>query len=594
MTGDGAAARGRARPLSAGPFAAIRLAFAGSRRLALGAWRRSPDTIAALATPAGTSALAVIRVTGPDTERLARGLVGSRSPAPRGPAQPTIATGTASWSTRSSSLSFPSPAPRPASTSSRFLPRQSLHRPANPRGSLRPRAAARPSPANSRKRAFLNGKMDLSQAEAVMDLISARSERALAAAHRQLRGVARPASRAARRAAARRARDGGGLHRLSRRGSARGKPRGAPRGDRRRSGRRRRLLATRRYGDLLARRNQDRHRRRDQRRKELAPQPARSDSERAIVSPEPGTTRDFIEERALVGPHCLRLIDTAGLNPAPGTVERLGDRKDARMYRRGGYDRFRPGRDPPHPAARSEDRRAPDGGADDSGVEQGRSFARCERFGEKDAAAALYPGLTVGARVGAHGCRHRRAQVRDDPPGGFVRAFGRRGCGRGQRPPRPRACHGRRLPRAIPCKARGKRAGRSSSPAICAAPWTHLGRFRERSTTSGCSTVCFRRFASGNKRVRGLRLSGGGLPDFVGCRQTRNSRQYRSPLPAVTAGKTATKRRLIRRQLLIRATRRLSRPPPTASRSCKRWIRPYSSLCRYHALWPSYRLYPTY
>jgi tRNA modification GTPase len=46
--------------------------------------------------------------------------------------------------------------------------------------------------------------------------------------------------------------------------------------------------------------------------------------DRAIVSPEPGTTRDFIEERAVVGPHCLRLIDTAGLNPLPGAVERLG------------------------------------------------------------------------------------------------------------------------------------------------------------------------------------------------------------------------------------------------------------------------------
>lgn len=46
--------------------------------------------------------------------------------------------------------------------------------------------------------------------------------------------------------------------------------------------------------------------------------------ERAIVSPEPGTTRDFIEERIIVGPHCLRLIDTAGLNPAAEGLEKLG------------------------------------------------------------------------------------------------------------------------------------------------------------------------------------------------------------------------------------------------------------------------------
>src|SRR5262249_44560406 len=49
--------------------------------------------------------------------------------------------------------------------------------------------------------------------------------------------------------------------------------------------------------------------------------------QRAIVSPEPGTTRDFIEERILVGPHCLRLVDTAGLNPSPAPLERLGMEK---------------------------------------------------------------------------------------------------------------------------------------------------------------------------------------------------------------------------------------------------------------------------
>nr|MBP6506810.1 hypothetical protein [Opitutaceae bacterium] len=37
---------------------------------------RFHDTIAALATPTGTSALAVLRVSGPDTARLARELCG--------------------------------------------------------------------------------------------------------------------------------------------------------------------------------------------------------------------------------------------------------------------------------------------------------------------------------------------------------------------------------------------------------------------------------------------------------------------------------------------------------------------------------------
>jgi tRNA modification GTPase len=87
-----------------------------------------------------------------------------------------------------------------------------------------------------------------------------------------------------------------------------------------------RLLATRRYGELL----------RDGIKTVIIGEPNVGKSsllnrlvgrDRAIVSPEPGTTRDFLEERILVGPHCLRLIDTAGLNSAPGTIEALGIEK---------------------------------------------------------------------------------------------------------------------------------------------------------------------------------------------------------------------------------------------------------------------------
>jgi tRNA modification GTPase len=46
--------------------------------------------------------------------------------------------------------------------------------------------------------------------------------------------------------------------------------------------------------------------------------------ERALVSAEPGTTRDYLEERILIGPHALRLIDTAGLNPTPSSLEKRG------------------------------------------------------------------------------------------------------------------------------------------------------------------------------------------------------------------------------------------------------------------------------
>ena len=46
--------------------------------------------------------------------------------------------------------------------------------------------------------------------------------------------------------------------------------------------------------------------------------------ERAIVTRIPGTTRDTIEEKLRLGKICLRLIDTAGLRETDDEVERLG------------------------------------------------------------------------------------------------------------------------------------------------------------------------------------------------------------------------------------------------------------------------------
>ena len=46
--------------------------------------------------------------------------------------------------------------------------------------------------------------------------------------------------------------------------------------------------------------------------------------ERAIVTNMPGTTRDTIEEKAILGGVTVRLTDTAGLREAEGEAERLG------------------------------------------------------------------------------------------------------------------------------------------------------------------------------------------------------------------------------------------------------------------------------
>ena len=46
--------------------------------------------------------------------------------------------------------------------------------------------------------------------------------------------------------------------------------------------------------------------------------------ERAIVSPVPGTTRDFLEEEVLIEGIPVRLIDTAGIRPTEDLIEKLG------------------------------------------------------------------------------------------------------------------------------------------------------------------------------------------------------------------------------------------------------------------------------
>ncbi|MDR2654953.1 MAG: tRNA uridine-5-carboxymethylaminomethyl(34) synthesis GTPase MnmE [Oscillospiraceae bacterium] len=49
-----------------------------------------------------------------------------------------------------------------------------------------------------------------------------------------------------------------------------------------------------------------------------------SGEERSIVTDVPGTTRDFIEENVLLGDYVLRLVDTAGIRRTDDSVERIG------------------------------------------------------------------------------------------------------------------------------------------------------------------------------------------------------------------------------------------------------------------------------
>lgn len=178
-------------------------------------------------------------------------------------------------------------------------------------------------PGEFTQRAFLNGRLDLTQAEAVADLIAARSPRAERAARANLQGrlgaALAPLYEGALALsaevehlldfdegelppdffAAARAR----LSALSARVRA--------------------LLATWHEGRLL----------REGALVVIAGKPNAGKSTllnlllgygRAIVSDEPGTTRDVLEETFLLDGVPIRLVDTAGLRDAPGAVEREG------------------------------------------------------------------------------------------------------------------------------------------------------------------------------------------------------------------------------------------------------------------------------
>lgn len=285
----------------------------------------STDTIAALATPVGTAAIAVLRVSGPQVAALTSAIFGELPP-PRLARHAdyrslggevlddvlfTYFAGPNSY-TGEDTLEI-------SSHGNPFIAQKLLE-------DLFARGCRAAEAGEFTKRAFLQGRMDLSQAEAVMDLIGARSERALAAANRQLRGALGrrmdeliallintlasveayidfpeedlPAeNRAALQAQ---------LEQLQH-GMAR-------------------LLATSRYGEVL----------RSGVRTVILGEPNAGKSsllnrlvgrDRALVSPEPGTTRDYLEELITVGPHALRLVDTAGLNAAPSALERRGIEK---------------------------------------------------------------------------------------------------------------------------------------------------------------------------------------------------------------------------------------------------------------------------
>jgi tRNA modification GTPase len=149
------------------------------------------DTIAAISTPAGEGAIAVLRVSGPDAvivvARIFRGSIAPEQMEPRRSYFGEIYDGSG---VIDQVLIITSRGPH--SYTGEDLVEVSCHGGVLVTGkifSLLLNAGARSAePGEFTQRAFLNGKMDLTQAEAVMDLIRAQTELALRAANEQLAG----------------------------------------------------------------------------------------------------------------------------------------------------------------------------------------------------------------------------------------------------------------------------------------------------------------------------------------------------------------------------------------------------------------------
>jgi tRNA modification GTPase len=148
----------------------------------------SDDTIVAVATPPGTGGVGVVRMSGADVERIARAMLGSL-PEPRVATYATFADARGEAVDAGLALYFPGPA---SFTGESVIELQGHGGPVVL--SMLVEAAVelgarRAEPGEFTKRAFLNDKLDLAQAEAIADLIESGTAQAARAALRSLSGV---------------------------------------------------------------------------------------------------------------------------------------------------------------------------------------------------------------------------------------------------------------------------------------------------------------------------------------------------------------------------------------------------------------------
>jgi tRNA modification GTPase len=295
------------------------------------------DTIAAVSTALGEAAISVLRISGPQALDIAQRVFQTKYPllelSARMAHRVQVRDGQGHVLDEGLMLLFRGPASYTGEDVVEFQGHGGLLVTQKVLESLLTAGARAAEPGEFTQRAFLNGKMDLTQAEAVMDLIHAQSTLAMRAAHEQLGGAIGREANALREellpvlahveayidfpeedispdtGAALTAKMGAVLDRT------------------------RRLIATSEQGRIL----------RHGARTVICGEPNVGKSsllnlllgfERAIVSPTAGTTRDTIEEIIQIHGIPLRLVDTAGLREGGDDIEQVGIQRTHRELER--------------------------------------------------------------------------------------------------------------------------------------------------------------------------------------------------------------------------------------------------------------------